>query len=151
MTETADRIDLVGPRVHYAIDFAKPPTAEVAGVYRRFADTAILLKALVRPGGLPPFPRLAINRRVAAAGGIPEEVSLEIDSRAVAVAGRADTLRCVHKFHPRLLAGDLSRIAEAESRMAVATQVELAEFAAEPAAAAREGTDTSSRKRAGGS
>jgi len=130
MTETDDRIELVGPRVRYAIDFARPPSAEAAGVYRRFADTAILLKALVRPGGLPPFPRLAINRRVAAAGGIPEEVSLEIDSRAVAVAGRADTLRCVHKFHPRLLTGDLSRIAEAESRVAVATQVELAAFAA---------------------
>jgi hypothetical protein len=40
----------------------------------------------------------------------------------------------VHKFHPRLLAGDLSRIEEAESRVAVATQVELAEFAAAPAA-----------------
>ncbi len=132
MTESDDRIELVGPRVRYAIDFATPPTAEAAGIYRRFADTAILLKALVRPGGLPPFPRLAINRRVAAAGGIPTEVSLEIDSRAAMVTGRADTLRCVHKFHPRLLAGDLSRIEEAESRVAVATQVELADFAAVP-------------------
>jgi hypothetical protein len=133
MTESDDRIELVGPRVRYAIEFARPPTAEVAGIYRRFADTAILLKALVRPGGLPPFPRLAINRRVAAAGGIPTEVSLEIDSRVAMVSGRADTLRCVHKFHPRLLTGDLSRIEEAESRVAVATQVELAEFAAAPA------------------
>ena len=132
MTESDDRIELVGPRVRYAIEFAAPPNAEAVGIYRRFADTAILLKALVRPGGLPPFPRLAINRRVAAAGGIPTEVSLEIDSRAAMVTGRADTLRCVHKFHPRLLAGDLSRIAEAESRVAVATQVELAEFAAVP-------------------
>ena len=132
MTESDDSIELVGPRVRYAIKFATPPTAEAAGSYRRFADTAILLKALVRPGGLPPFPRLAINRRVAAAGGIPTEVSLEIDSRAAMVPGRAETLRCVHKFHPRLLAGDLSRIEEAESRVAVATQVELAEFAAVP-------------------
>lgn len=136
MTESDDRIELVGPRVRYAIEFATPPTAEAAGLYRRFADTAILLKALVRPGGLPPFPRLAINRRVAAAGGIPTEVSLEIDSRVALVTGRADSLRCVHKFHPRLLAGDLSRIEEAESRVAVATQVELAEFAAPPAAEA---------------
>jgi hypothetical protein len=151
MTETDDRIELVGPRVRYAIDFARPPSAEAAGVYRRFADTAILLKALVRPGGLPPFPRLAINRRVAAAGGIPEEVSLEIDSRTVTVAGRADTLRCVHKFHPRLLTGDLSRIEEAESRVAVATQVELAEFAAEPTSDAGEAAGTTSRTRAGGS
>jgi hypothetical protein len=75
---------------------------------------------------------LAINRRVAAAGGIPTEVSLEIDARAALVPGRADTLRCVHKFHPRLLAGDVSRIDEAESRVAVAAPVELAEFAAPP-------------------
>jgi hypothetical protein len=136
MTESDDRIELVGPRVRYAIEFATPPTAEAAGIYRRFADTAILLKALVRPGGLPPFPRLAINRRVAAAGGIPTAVSLEIDSRAAMVTGRADTLRCVHKFHPRLLAGDLSRIEEAESRVAIATQVELADFAAAPPSAA---------------
>ena len=132
MTEADDRIELVGPRVRYGIEFAAPPTEETAGIYRRFADTAILLKALVRPGGLPPFPRLAINRRVAAAGGIPTVVSLEIDSRAAMVTGRSDSLRCVHKFHPRLLAGDLSRIEEAESRMAVATPVELAEFVAVP-------------------
>lgn len=132
MTESDDRIELVGPRVRYAIEFATPPAPEAVATYRRFADTAILLKALVRPGGLPPFPRLAINRRVAAAGGIPTEVSLEIDSRAAMVTGRADTLRCVHKFHPRLLAGDFSRIEEAESRVAVATQVELAEFVAVP-------------------
>ena len=132
MTESNERIELVGPRVRYAIDFTAPPTAETADVYRRFADTAILLKALVRPGGLPPFPRLAINRRVAAAGGIPTNVSLEIDSRAAMITGRAETLRCVHKFHPRLLAADLSRIEEAESRVAVAAPVELAEFAAMP-------------------
>jgi hypothetical protein len=38
----------------------------------------------------------------------------------------------VHKFHPRLLASDVSRIEEAESRVAVAVPVELAEFAASP-------------------
>jgi hypothetical protein len=132
MTESQERIELVGPRVRYAIEFSTPPSAESAGVYRRFADTAILLKALVRPGGLPPFPRLAINRRVAAAGGIPTEVSLEIDSRVAMIPGRADSLRCVHKFHPRLLAGDLSRIEEAEGRVAAAASVDLAEFAATP-------------------
>jgi len=132
MTESHERIELVGPRVRYAIEFTAPPTTEAASIYRRFADTAILLKALVRPGGLPPFPRLAINRRVAAAGGIPTDVSLEIDSRAAMVTGRAETLRCVHKFHPRLLATDVSRIEEAESRVAVAVPVELAEFAAAP-------------------
>lgn len=132
MTENDDGIELVGPRVRYAVEFAEAPTRQAADEYRRFADTAILLKALVRPGGLPPFPRLAINRRVAAAGGIPHAVSLEVDSRLGMVGGRADSLRCVHKVHPRLLAGDVSRIEEAESRVAVAQAVDLATFAAPP-------------------
>jgi hypothetical protein len=126
--EMDEKIELVGPRVRYEVEFATVPTPDVAGTYRRFADTAILLKALVSPGGLPPFPRLAINRRVAAAGGIPTSVTLEIDSRMVVLPGRADSLRCVHKFHPRLLTGDLARIEDAESHVAVAKQVDLAEF-----------------------
>lgn len=136
MTEEEDKIELVGPRVRYAVDFAEAPSRAAADEYRRFADTAILLKALVRPGGLPPFPRLAINRRVAAAGGIPHAVSLEVDSKLGMVAGRADSLRCVHKVHPRLLAGDISRIEEAENRVAIATAVDLATFVAEPQARA---------------
>ncbi|MFM9196173.1 MAG: hypothetical protein ACKOWG_10605 [Planctomycetia bacterium] len=132
MTESDGRIELVGPRVRYAIEFAEPATPEAAGSYRRFADTAILLKALLHPGGLPPFPRLANNRRVAAAGGIPTAVSLEIDSKTRMVTGRADSLRCVHTFHPRLLAGVLDRIDDAASRVAVAGQVSLSEFVAAP-------------------
>jgi hypothetical protein len=34
----------------------------------------------------------------------------------------------VHKAHPQLLAGDLDRIEEAESQVAVAEPVELAAF-----------------------
>jgi hypothetical protein len=138
MTENDDHIELVGPRVRYAVEFAPAPTRQAADEYRRFADTAILLKALVRPGGLPPFPRLAINRRVAAAGGIPHAVALEVDSRLGVMTGRADSLRCVHKVHPRLLSGDVSRIEEAESRVAVATAVDLATFVAPPDARAAE-------------
>ncbi|MFM9195132.1 MAG: hypothetical protein ACKOWG_05220 [Planctomycetia bacterium] len=138
MTESDGQIELVGPRVRYAIEFAEPPSPEAAGSYRRFADTAILLKALLHPGGLPPFPRLAINRRVAAAGGIPTAVSLEIDSKTRMVTGRAENLRCVHKFHPRLLAGDLDRIDDAASRVAVAGQLPLAEFVATPPSPAGE-------------
>lgn len=128
MKETAAEVELAGPRVRYAVEFAAAPSADAAEAYRRFADTAILLKGLMRPGGLPPFPRMAINRRVAAAGGIPTQVSLDIDPGMAALTGRAARLRCVHRFHPRLLASDLERIEEAESHVAVAESIELAEF-----------------------
>lgn len=133
--EESRRLELSGPRVRYEVTFADAPTAEAANVYRRFADTALLLKALLHPGGIPPFPRLAINQRIAAAGGIPESVGLEIDARSVLLGGRPQVLRSVHKLHPRLLATDLERIEDAEARVAVAEAVDLATYV-EPATAA---------------
>lgn len=127
-TEHDDRIELVGPRVKYAVAYEEAPCIEAAGTYRQFADTAILLKALMQPGGIPPFPRLAVNRRLEDAGAIPREVMLEIDPRLSALGGRPERLRCVHKVHPRLLAGDLQRIEDAKAHVAAAEPVDLATF-----------------------
>jgi len=126
--EEQARLELVGPRARYEVEFAAAPSPEAAQGYRRFADTAILLKALLHPGGIPPFPRLAINRRVSSAGGIPTLVTLEIDPKMAMLSGRPDRLRSVHRVHPRLLAGDFDRIEEAEARVAIADAVDLAQF-----------------------
>ena len=127
-TEYDDRLELVGPRVKYAVAYEEAPCTEAAVTYRQFADTAILLKALMQPGGIPPFPRLAVNRRLEDAGAIPSEVMLEIDPRLSALGGRPERLRCVHKVHPRLLAGDLERIEDAKHHVAAAEPVDLATF-----------------------
>jgi hypothetical protein len=129
-TEEDERIELVGPRVKYAVAYEDAPCPEAAGHYRRFADTAILLKALMQPGGIPPFPRLAVNRRLEDAGAIPREVTLEIEPRLIGIGGRPERLRCVHKVHPRLLAGDMERIEDAQSHVAAAEAVDLASFIA---------------------
>ncbi len=128
-TRTAAGIELVGPRVRYAVAYDEAPSREAAATYRRFADTAILLKALLHPGGIPPFPRLAVNRRLEDAAAIPAEVTLEIDPRLAPLDVRTERLRCVHKQHPRLLAGDLDRIEEAKSHIATAEPVDLVLFA----------------------
>lgn len=122
-------LELSGPRVRYNVSFSEAPTPDAADTYRRFADTALLLKALLHPGGVPPFPRLAINKRIAAAGGIPESVTLEIDARNALLGSRPQVLRSVHKMHPRLLATDLDRIEDAEARVAVAESVDVATYA----------------------
>ncbi len=133
-------IELHGPRVRYAVAFDEAPSPEAAAAYRKFADTAILLKALMQPGGLPPFPRIAINEKVAAAGGIPREVSLQVDSSqagsALAASGikagmkmTAKRLRSVHKLHPRWIESDHRRVEAASARIAVAREVPLAEYA----------------------
>jgi len=130
--EDTDSLALSGPRVRYSVRLAAAQSPEAAGTYRQFADTAILLKALLHPGGIPPFPRLALNRRLEAAAAIPAEVTLEIDPKLAMVAGGAARLRSVHKSHPRLLAADRRLIADAQAHVAGADAVDLAAFAAPP-------------------
>lgn len=123
-----DRVELTGPRVRYAVEFTRSASDEAVVAYRRFADTAILLKALMQPGGLPPFPRLAINRHVEVAGGIPTAVSLSIAPKLKLLPGGGDTFRSVHKVHPQLIDGDHSRIDAAGAQLTVAEEVDLEEF-----------------------
>jgi hypothetical protein len=130
--EDADSLALSGPRVRYSVRLAAAESPEAAGTYRQFADTAILLKALLHPGGIPPFPRLALNRRLEVAAAIPAEVTLEIDPKLAMVAGGAARLRSTHKSHPRLLAADRRLISDAQSHVAGADEVDLAAFAAPP-------------------
>ena len=129
MEETATKIVLVGPRVRYEVAFEEADNGAVPEEYQRFADAALLVKALVHPGGLPPFPRIAINRRVAAAGGIPATVRLEIESRMAKLGRRPNVLRSKHKVLESWLASDHKRVAAAEERMAVAAPVDLAAYA----------------------
>jgi len=133
LREEEGRLELAGPRARYAVTHVAAASPETARSYRRFADTAIMLKALLQPGGIPPFARLAINQRLEEAGAIPAEVILEIDQRGVAFGSGPTRLRGVHRSHPRLLADDLERIAEARAHLAASATIELAEFAAAPA------------------
>lgn len=129
LEESATQVLLSGPRVRYEVTFEKAGKPMVAEEYRRFADAALLVKALVHPGGLPPFPRIAINRTVAAADGIPVGVRLEIDSRMAKLGRRPSVMRSEHKILESWLATDHKRVAAAEERMAVATPVDLATYA----------------------
>jgi hypothetical protein len=128
LTETDTTLELSGPRVRYAVAHAPAPSKEAAAAYREFADTAALLRALLQPGGLPPFPRLALNRRLEAAEAIPCEVTLEIASRYASLGGRAEKLTCRHRLHPRLLGQDEAKIDDAAARSAAARPVSLAAF-----------------------
>lgn len=132
-TESGRTLELNGPRVRYSVVHAAAESPAAAGSYRRFADTAILLRALLQPGGIPPFPRMAVNDRLEAAVSLPAEVTLEIDSRLALVAGGPCRMRSVHKTHPRLLAADRRLIAEAQSHVASSEAVDLATFMARPA------------------
>jgi hypothetical protein len=126
-------LELIGPRVRYRVEATDAPSQAMADRYRRFADTAILLRAMLHPGGVPPFPRLELNRRLAMAGSLPAAVTLETEPRgglsAAALTGVLQrTLRSTHRIHPALRSDDLQRIANAEARMAAAEEVSLARY-----------------------
>ena len=131
--ESLDAIELVGPRVQYRIETTDAPSQEIAGQYRQFADTAILLRALLHPGGIPPFPRMALNKQLASKAKLPTSVTLEIDSRGSLVPSGLSSMMqrhlcSVHRIHPALRADDLQRIADAEACMALAEEGSLAEY-----------------------
>ena len=131
--ESLDAIELVGPRVQYRIETTDAPSQEIAGQYREFADTAILLRPLLHPGGIPPFPRMALNKQLASKSKLPTSVTLEIDSRGSLVPSGLSSMMqrhlcSVHRIHPALRADDLQRIADAEACMAIAEEVSLAEY-----------------------
>lgn len=148
MEETSMKVVLTGPRVRYEVTFEEAEKAGVAEEYRRFADAALLVKALVHPGGIPPFPRIAINRHVATEGGIPVAVRLEIDSRMARLGRKPSVMRSEHKVLESWLASDHKRVAAAEERMALATPVDLATYAgrADEAAAGPIASDRPSAK-----
>ena len=119
--------------MQYRIETTDAPSQEIAEQYRQFADTAILLRALLHPGGIPPFPRLALNKQLASEAKLPTSVTLEIDSRGSLVPSGLSSMMqrhlcSVHRIHPALRADDLKRIADAEACMAMAEEVSLAEY-----------------------
>jgi hypothetical protein len=133
--EEADgRLDLSGPRVRYAVRHVDAPSPEAADTYRRFADASILLRALLQPGGLPPFPRLALNARLEDRSAIPAAVTLEIEPRGGLLGGRTERFRSVHRSHPQLIAADFVRLEEARQAVAAAERVGLVSFMTRPGA-----------------
>jgi hypothetical protein len=131
--ESVDTIELVGPRAQYRIEITDAPTQKIADQYRQFADTAILVRALLHPGGIPPFPRLELNKRIASEAKLPTSVTLQIDSRSSLITSGLSSvmqrhLHSSHRIHPGLRADDIQRIADAEACMAIAEEVSLAAY-----------------------
>lgn len=129
-----DELVVEGPGVRYAVAAQVAPTPGAAEQFRSFADVALGLRALTHPGGVPPFARIAINRQLAAAGLLPETVTLELDGPGL---GQSRSLRSRHRFAPRLDSTDLRRIESASTLLAVADAVDAETYAGRNATAER--------------
>ena len=88
----------------YEIKIQREPGTGLSEEYQRFSDASARLNALVNRGSLPPFPRVAVNQSLAAAGQVP--ISLQVSISPRQLLGRTVVLRSQHEFHPRLLESD---------------------------------------------
>ncbi len=125
---------LTGPKVRYEVDFEEVANPQAATSYQQFADVSLLVKALVHPGGIPPYPRMAINHRLMGEQAIPSEVRLTLASDLPLVGGLPGALgekllRSEHRTHPRLLTEDRRRIADASTWIGEASLVSLETYA----------------------
>lgn len=100
----------------YRVKGIKPKLAVTADAYRDFADWYARLNA-TRPGNLPPFPRLELNRALAERQQVPEEVELTVEPKN-RWAGRKLVVRSHHIFNWRLSNTDHKRIETAGTYMA---------------------------------
>ncbi len=94
--------------MEYQVSGHTAPQPEIAAAYRDFSDWYARLNSLLQPGALPPFPRLAVNERVAREGWIPHEVRLRLASHA-RFGDKEMTLRAEHQTDYRLEKSDVRR------------------------------------------
>lgn len=109
-------LTLASEPLTYRVKGTEPKSKETVRSYQQFADWYKRLSAL-RPGGMPPFARIELNRAVASRGWVPDEVELTIvpSSRLL---GRNLKVRSRHLFNWRLSNTDEKRVSRAGDHMA---------------------------------
>ena len=112
--------------VTYRVVTETAKSDEIARQYREFCDLSGRLNGLVNPGGLPPFPRLEVNRALEESRKLPEEVHLNIASRRF--GGKPLTARSEHRFHWRILEADQERISETAEYLTRLTKVGIQQY-----------------------
>jgi hypothetical protein len=94
----------------YRVTCVKPKWAEAAQQYCEFADWSARLNA-IRPGNLPPFPRMELNKALAGQKMLPEDIVRTITTTHL--TGRRDeTIRSHHVFNWALAKRDRQLIEE---------------------------------------
>ncbi len=106
----------------YEVLTQTPRQPAVAVQYGQFADLALRLN-VIRPLGLPPFPRMSLNDRVTASGQIPLETRLTI-RRALT----SDRYRSTHVLVELLSESDRRSINEIGGMLALYKEVPLDQF-----------------------
>jgi hypothetical protein len=106
--ESSGLLTLTDKHVAYRVKTMRPEDPEIAAEYKRFADWYARLNAM-RPGNLPPFARLELNKALESHGAIPERVELSISPKSRLSTSKVE-LSSRHVVTWRLLENDRKRI-----------------------------------------
>lgn len=115
------------PQMTYRVHPIKPEHPDIARDYRKFCDWSARVNAMIRPGAIPPFPRLAVNAALERDGEIPESVELSLAAQNRLV-GKPTVLHSEHEMTMRLLPADRKKIDEAGRYLVSFPEVSLEEY-----------------------
>ena len=108
--EKSNELTMASEFMTYKLLVTEARTRDAAHQMREFSDWYARLNALTNAGGLPPFPRLAVNEELDRRGFVATAVELNILSRNVSI-------RSEHELEWRLLDRDLKRISDTNEQI----------------------------------
>jgi len=121
-----DCVTLRASLLSYRVKGVSPKVESATASYQQFADWYARLNA-TRPGSLPPFARIELNRIIAEKGWIPEEVELTVTPQSRLI-GRKLIIRSRHLPYWRISDTDRKRIDTAGTHMAKFQGVSFKEY-----------------------
>lgn len=118
---------LASPVIQYHLVTEPMPSRQASLQYREFTDWYARLGALLHPGGLPPFPRLAVNEALSKYQVMPQQVHVTIAQYKP--YRKSDlVMRSEHTVTWRLSKEDRNRIDEAGEQLVQFPLVDLGQF-----------------------
>ena len=126
MDDETGWLSLSSQLLTYRARCTTPKLPSAVTSYRSFADWYSRLNA-TRPGSLPPFARMELNRAIAQRDQVPEEVELTVEPKHRFV-GRKLVVHSRHLFNWRLSNTDRKQIDQAGTHMANYEAVTIREY-----------------------
>ncbi len=123
---SSGELKLTSEWMMYRVKTIRPKLPAVDVQYLEYSDWQVKLNTLLRPGSLPPFPRLLLNEALEKHGRVPTEV--ELTRYGQHPVKRHITIRAEHRWQWRLLESDLKRLEEANNHLVTYASVSLPEY-----------------------
>ncbi len=130
-TEKSSELSLTSPFMTYKLQTTKAKSLDASHQMREFSDWYARLNALTNPGGILPFPRLAVNEELDRRGLVAEQVELNIVPQAQ-LGGKSVSVRSEHEVQWQLLDRDMKRIADTDTQLVSFRKAEFSEFMRQP-------------------